>query len=99
MGKDVVRTDAPETQRAVESSGRVRHFIAWTVLVLCLLAVVPLLYYAAYRGWLAGGPPTTPERRQVNLIWYFTCLGAAVAMPIVGILVFRRLRRVRRPHD
>ncbi|MCC7397575.1 MAG: hypothetical protein IT455_10980 [Planctomycetes bacterium] len=53
---------------------------------------VPLLYLASYYGWLAGGPPTTPELRQVHLVWYFVLLTFALAAPIAGILVFRCLR-------
>ena len=70
-----------------------RRAIAWCCLVGGFLATVPLLYLAAFYGWAAGGPPQAPERRQMLLAWCFTCLASALAAPIVGILVFRSLRR------
>jgi hypothetical protein len=70
-----------------------RRAIALGCLVGGFLATVPFLYLAAFYGWAAGGPPHTPERRQMLLVWYFTCLASALATPIVGLLVFRSLRR------
>ena len=72
-----------------------RQCIAWAALLLGLLMVVPvpLLWYAAFHGWLAGGPPTTPERREAHLFRYFAALLAAIVSPIVGSIVFRRLQR------
>lgn len=70
-----------------------RRAIAWCFLVGGLLATVPLSYLAVFYGWAAGGPPQTPEQRQVLLVWYFACLASALAAPVVGILVFRGLRR------
>lgn len=67
--------------------------MAWCCLVGGLVATVPLLYLAAFYGWAAGGPPQAPERRQMLMVWYFACLASALAAPLVGILVFRSLRR------
>lgn len=72
---------------------RARRFAAWTVLTLGVVAVAPMLACAVYHAWAGGGPPTTPERRQVHMSWEFACLAGAVASPIAGWIAFRRLRR------
>ncbi|MCU0864980.1 MAG: hypothetical protein MUC36_14415 [Planctomycetes bacterium] len=70
-----------------------RRAIAWCCLLGGILATVPLLYSAVFYGLAAGGPPQTPEPRQVLLIWCFASLASALVVPIVGILMFRSLRR------
>lgn len=70
-----------------------RRAFAWCCLGGGFLATVPLLYLAAFYGWAAGGPPQTPERRQMLLVNLLACLASALAAPLVGILVFRSLRR------
>lgn len=68
------------------------------VMLLGCLAVVPLLFLAAWHGWAGGGPPTTPERRQEHEFWLWVCITGALLSPAVAALLARRLRRRNPQH-